>query len=272
VTDSFAPLPTGCSQEYAEERVRAAFPGTRGQSIVELIRPSIRIWPKPSSGNLLASRFGGIAAVPSDWAWPIYDDEQLVFVAQINCAELYAEVGGTSLPRTELLSFFGGDEEINGCGATVGGLVYHFHNLSSMKLASKPREAFKELISCDLSFYKNMEIPDPESLAVRALGLTKDERDTYYDTYDSIALVGFPERWGKSYISKLLGWPDLVQDDLDCMYRTNRPSDLLLQIGWYRDGTNLEGWGPGGVLYFSLERQEFAAGRFGMAKLQMQGT
>jgi len=270
MTYAFVPAPAGCSREYAEESVRAAFVGVRQQSILDLIRPSVRIWPKPSSGNLLASRFGGIPAVPSNWSWPVPDDEQFVFVGQINCAEVYAEVGETPLPRAGLLSFFGGDEEINGCGASHGGLVYYFRDLSAMTLAAKPKENFKQLITCDLSFYRNMEIPDPESLAVRALGLTKDERDNYYDTIDVIARLGFPDDLHRDWISKLFGWPDLVQDDLDAMYVKSKPSDLFLQIGWYHDGTNIESWGPGGALYFTMERQDFTAGRFSEAELQMQ--
>ena len=59
------------------------------------------------------------------------------------------------------------------------------------------------------------------------------------------------------------------------MFSSRNPeagASLLFQIGAYRDGTDLEGLGPGGLLYFTLNWADLAARRFGEAELEVQST
>jgi hypothetical protein len=271
----FTPVPPGCSRAYVEERVQAAFPSDRQQPIVGLLRPSIRIWPKARSGNPTASCFGGLPAVPVGWSWPFEDGEPLIFLAQINCAEVFADIGENALPKTGLIAFFAGDPDIHGCGPTHGGAVYYFSDPAALKPAASPSfPGFAPLISCGLSFYSNFELPDHRSDAVAALGLSPSERDTYRKLRESVATAGFPDGWDRNWISKLFGWPDLVQEDLGNILwtRSKGPVSLFLQIGWYTNGIDSEGWDPGGTLYFRLSETNLATGKFEAAELEVQGT
>jgi hypothetical protein len=78
----------------------------------------------------------------------------------------------------------------------------------------------------------------------------------------------------KECISKLFGWPNLVQNDLDSIFRhaNYTQPQLLIQIGWYHDGQNWESWGPGSAQYFTLNESDLAAGRFGLAELEVQSS
>jgi hypothetical protein len=272
----FEPLPPKCSRTQAETLIRQAFPGKRGDTIVALLRPSIRPWPKQTSDNSSASRFGGMPAVPLGWSWPHESEEPLLFLAQIDCAQVYAAVGPSKLPESGVLCFFGDHDDVTGCFPSGGGKVYRFPDTARLRLAASPLDDFEPLITCGLDFYSHFELPDPKSTAIAPLDLTSDEREIYVRLHKSITMFGYPEPRWTTDISKLLGWPDLVQNDLgDDMFSSRNPeagASLLLQIGAYRDGTDLEGWGPGGLLYFTLNWADLAARRFGEAELEVQST
>jgi uncharacterized protein YwqG len=182
--------------------------------------------------------------------------------------------GPSALPENGMLAFFGDEGEVSGCGSGIGGLVYYFEDTANLKPAPLPFENFKPLIGCDVAFYNSWEIPDPESQAIGSLKLSKEERDTYYDLCDAIGRApGMRESVAKEYVSKLFGWPSLVQDDL-AIFRDGNYSQrrLLTQIGWYHDGENWESWDPGSALYFTLDESDLAAGRFGLAELEVQSS
>jgi uncharacterized protein YwqG len=269
----YPPPPAGLSRREAESAIRAAFPGNLGDVVTAFLRPSTRIWPEPMSGNPLASRLGGVPSVPPGWIWPAVGEETLIFLAQIDCAQVRAITGSNALPENGMLAFFGDEEEMNGCGQGLGGLIYYFRDTTKLRPAKLPDQITKPLIGCDAAFYNHWEIPDPESKAVGSLKLSKEERDTYYDLYDAIGKPpGVQESVAKSYISKFFGWPDLVQEDLRSIHQHGNEAQpqLLIQIGWYHDDEKWESWGPGGTLYFTLNESDLAAGRFGLAELEVQ--
>lgn len=269
-------MPAGFSSAHSEAEIRSVFPSDRADAVAALLRPSIRLWPKPSSGRLLASRFGGMPAVPAGWTWPFEFEEPLLFLAQIDCAAVRAAAGPCELPDSGMLAFFGDHDDVNGCGPTGGGRAYHFPDIGSLKTAALPLDDFEPLVTCDLDFFRTFEIPDPESEFILSLKLSKDERDTYYDLAAAIrSPQDIPERFAKEYVSKLLGWPDLVQDDLGSFgwhIRKAAQPRLLLQIGWYHDGLNWESWGPGGTVYFTMDENSLVARRFGEVELEVQTT
>jgi hypothetical protein len=272
----FEPLPPECSRTQVEALIRNAFPVERSTAIGALLRPSIRPWPQPSSNDALASRFGGIPAVPSDWAWPHESKEPLLFLAQIDCVQVHATTGASKLPASGMLSFFGDHDDVTGCFPSGGGKVFYFSDIARLRLAAPPLDDFEPLITCGLDFYSHFELPDPKSTAIAALELTKDERESYLRLHKSITMFGYSQPRWTTDISKLLGWPDLVQSDLGSdIFSSRNPeagASLLFQIGAYRDGTDLEGWRPGGLLYFTLNWADLAARHFGNAELEVQST
>ena len=146
-----------------------------------------------------------------------------------------------------MLALFGDHDDVNGCGPTGSGRVYHFRDMNNLRLAALPLEDLEPLISCGVEFYRTYEIPDPESLVIRSLKLSKEERDTYYDVSAAIGTPReIPERFAKEYISKFFGWLNLVQEDLGSIWwhRKAGQQQLLVQIGWYHDGQD---WRAGGL-------------------------
>jgi hypothetical protein len=186
----FEPLPRQCSRTDVETLVCEAFPGDRGNSLLALLRPSIRPWPRQASSGPVESRFGGMPAVPSGWLWPHESEEPLLFLAQIDCAQVYATAGASKLPESGMLSFFGDHDDVTGCSPSGGGKVYYFPDITRLKPAGRPLDDFEPLITCGLAFYSHFELPDPKSRAIATLELTRDERESYLRLHKSIAMFG----------------------------------------------------------------------------------
>ena len=205
------------------------------------------------------------------WPWLVRNDreEPFVFLAQINCAELGELAQSHNLPDRGLLSFFGDHDEINGIPSN-GGAVFYFEDASGLALTTLPMEEDEPLPTCDMDFYETYELPHPFSDVITALGFDRELRDSYFDLYKALAQFGFDEKQTQDDISKLLGWPDLIQGEVEDHH--NGLTRLLLQIGQYRDGTELCGWGPGGLLYFLMRPDDLTAAMFDLAELMVQCT
>ena len=150
--------PAGLAQAELEYRVRSEFPQDLVEAIISLARPAIGVWPQPlpAAANPGMSRLGGMPSIPEDWNWPTLDDEPMLFVGQINCAELAALESARLFPRSGLISFFGDYGFLNGCTGGMeeeGGAVFHWPETTALSLASKPIKDFQRLRSCALAFY-----------------------------------------------------------------------------------------------------------------------
>lgn len=71
--------------------------------------------------------------------------------------------------------------------------------------------------------------------------------------------------------SKLFGWPDLVQSDLQQL-GSGDDARLLLQVEDYCNGEELHVWGPGGSLYYSLSERDLRAGLYEKCEFEGQFT
>jgi hypothetical protein len=132
-----------------------------------------------------ASHWGGRPQVPPDWVWPVFEDRAMVFLGQINCADLEGLPGAERLPAAGLLAFFADQEELNGCGPTGGGTVYYWGDLGRLGPARQPSSAPRELPLCAMAFRPLLELPDPSSTVVREiLPVWNDEVRRYFDIRD----------------------------------------------------------------------------------------
>jgi uncharacterized protein YwqG len=274
----FEPVPDGIDQRHAQKLiVQAGF----GEAVCALLRPAIRLWPQPDSGQPAASRFGGLPAVPADFAWPAYCNEPFWFLVQINCAELGARAETFGLPRTGLLSFFGDHDDVNGCTPGGGGKVYYFEDTRTLLPARLPLADFEPQITCGISFFETFELPHAYEPAVKVCKFSQALRSTYIDLRLNIACLGKPDHWeGRTEISKLMsgyeisklfGWPDRIQINAVESSLRQGPK-LLLQLGQYTDGDEMHGWGPGGLVYFTLAPRDLKARRFDRGELAMQSS
>lgn len=269
---NYYPMPEGRSRAAATELIKRSVSKERAQTLLPLLRRAIRLWPRTRADDPLASCFGGLPVLPPGYAWPSFEDEPLLFLGQINCAELHAAVGANPFPQRGLLQFYGDHDEVNGCGPTGDSAVLYFADAGALQPAAAPIQDFIELGRCGLGFYETVELPDPLSDVIAGLRLSPTEREDYRNLRGELMAPGAPGQM-KEPPSKLLGWPDLIQCDLGEFSNQPRPGEaLLLQIGWYHDGAEWQYWGPGGQVYFILNDEAIANARFDLAEMEMQCT
>src|SRR5229473_3654490 len=108
--------PSAMSRADIEQRLRGALPDFADR-LIDLARPAIGLWPQRPRADrpASASRLGGMPLAPPGWSWPMIDTEPLLFVGQIDCAELQNLPGAELLPSSGLLSFFGDHDGVMAC-------------------------------------------------------------------------------------------------------------------------------------------------------------
>jgi hypothetical protein len=244
------PPPPALTRDEIAARLRRGVPEACDR-LMDLALPAIGLWPQRRADiPATASRFGGKPWAPPDWQWTAaVEDEPLLFVGQINCAELRGLPGAELLPPSGLLAFFGDHDAVTGCFPFGDGGVYHWPDIDRLAPAEASIEPIETFPSCALALRPFIDLPHPFSSAVGRLELNDDQRRSYFDAWLDIRNHGIP-RDCVSYaaFSKLLGWPHLVQSDLE-RFETDDDTRLLLQIDGYCNGDVLHGWGPGGSLY-----------------------
>jgi Domain of unknown function (DUF1963) len=115
------------------------------------------------------------------------------------------------------------------------------------------------------------DLPDPSSGFVQDILTDSEQVALYSAARDAARCHGIPrELQAECGFGKLLGWPSLVQqDDLDALRDADAGLRLLLQIDPYSNGEELEGWGPGGSLYFLIRDRDLHRRRFGACEFEI---
>jgi hypothetical protein len=203
------------------------------------------------------------------------DTEPMVFLGQINCEDLQGLPGAEKLPVSGLLAFFDDHDAIMGCGNYTGGAVFHWPHDLRLAPAEPPIEVMHLPPLCTLAFRPVIDLPDPHSSVVQTILTDQALVKRYADANTTIRFHGIPDDLHfYCGLSKLLGWPSLVQlHDLDTPDR-NDPTGmrLLLQLDQYSNGTESEGWGPGGSLYFMLGVSDLRKRHFDRCEFDGQFT
>lgn len=257
-------------------RLRAICPA-ESEALLQLAQPAIGLWPQRPRADLPvhASRLGGLVHAPPDFDWPMAGSEPMLFLGQINCADLKGLPGSEHFPAHGLLALFGDHDTINGCLMTCfGGAVRYWSDIDHLVLAVPPLELSDIFLVCELAFRPLIDMPHPESEAVRRIIRDKAQMKSYRDFHDALRAYGIPQTDYSFGLGKLLGWPHLVQDDGLDFFLDDADSDfrLLIQIDSYSDGKDFEGWGPGGSLYFMIPETDLAEGRLEETQLTGQFT
>jgi uncharacterized protein YwqG len=273
---SASEVPTGIARAELEERVRAEFPGDLARRVLALARPTIGVWPRQwrENSDPRASRLGGVPLIPEKWVWPSLDGEPMLFVGQINCAELGTLSSADVFPRSGLIAFFGDNDFLHGCTGgleTEGAAVFHWPETETLIPASDPIEDFEQLPKCGLAFYETHSLPDMRSREIEQLPFDRDQRERYRNLHEAVRAYGVTgRRLGDIRTSKLLGWPDMVQNDFMPGPGGEHRERLLFQVGGYGDGTDSHDWGPGGLVYFAISEKNLAARCFDRVLFEMQ--
>jgi uncharacterized protein YwqG len=289
--------PAGMSRAELESLLFDAFPRETATTLMALARPAIRVWPQPlARASDTGSRFGGLPIVPKNWQWPTTEvwpksaglaflnmsreerspmpQEPNWFLGQINCADLQGLAARDLLPNAGIFSFFGDSDLVTGCTGSwdYGGL--YFFSGDDLVRAAEPIEDFETLPICGLAFSDAIDLPDPSSSVIKNLALDKLLSDQYFEIRQRVSHYGVnAERYDTLDCSKLFGWPDLIQRDLEA-FEDEKDADgrLLLQIGSYDNSVESWSWGPGGLVYFALSSAAFNEGDCGACRYEMQCT
>jgi uncharacterized protein YwqG len=264
--------PRALTRDEIAERLRQSVPEFCDH-LMGLALPAVGLWPvRRTEIPAAASRFGGTPLAPPDWRWPTVEDEPLLFVGQINCAELRGLPGAALLPRSGLLAFFGDHDAVQGCSPFDDRSVHFWPDVDRLVPAVAPIEPIVVFPSCALTPRPILDLPHPFSRAVSDLRMGKEQQKSYADLWWDIRDHGIPpDCVGYASFSKLLGWPDLVQNDLS-RFQSENDSRLLLQVDSYCNGNDYHSWGPGGSLYYLLPEQDLRAGIFARCELEGQFT
>ncbi|MEM7191463.1 MAG: DUF1963 domain-containing protein [Pseudomonadota bacterium] len=279
---SDTPPPPGITEDGVQQLLSAHFSSETRDTLSRFARPAIGLWPqRPRADSpMTVSRLGGAPSVPDDWLWPMVEtepaDEPMLFLGQINCAELQGIAGADRLPASGMLSFFGDHDGVMGCDFGGGDTaVFYWEDVEHLKLRTSPKTPMEPILPCGLAFRAGTDLPHPESATVRDIWKDRAEAETYDRVYRDVREFGIPEEY-RYYCShgKLLGWPTLVQQELqEVAYCTDpRGLQLLLQLDDYHNGTGPTGWGPGGSLYFLVTDAELRARKFEECLFEIQVT
>jgi uncharacterized protein YwqG len=268
------PPPLGMTPAVVARRLQNVVPEASDR-LMDLALPAIGLWPqRPRADSpATASRLGGAPLAPPDWQWPIVDDEPLLFVGQINCAELHGLPGAELLPSSGLLAFFGDHDGLMACRIEARDIaIYHWTDIDSLVAATAPITPSIVFPMCTLATRPVIDLPDPHSCAVQNLSLNEEQVSRYAIEWKALRRHRIPD--GLDYycgFSKLLGWPAQVQaEDPTAFCEHGR---LLLQVDDYCNGEDHHSWGgAGGSIYFILSEDDLQAQNFAACAFDIQFT
>ena len=240
------------------------------------------------------TRFGGQPDVPGDFEWPFCKNRNgsgthpLSFIAQFDCAGLSKFRSAWLLPQNGVLSFFY-DKQDQPWGISPdefsGARVYWFSDKSILSPAPFP-SCLDELFrfpSLKIRAEEHFSYPSLEDF----LSLFPDESENGY--FEALAKLG---KGCSSLSSKLLGWPDVIQDCMavSCSLARNglslrdMPDEkrkefidsaleswlLLFQLDMVESGDFSFMLGDCGMLYYLIRKEDLLSRRFENAHAMVQ--
>ena len=260
------------SRDEIAERLGQRMPASCDR-LMSLALPAIGLWPQRRADiSAFASRFGGTPLAPPDWQWPTFEEEPMLFVSQINCAELRDLPGAELLPPHGVLAFFGDHDAVQGADSLGMTAVYHWPDVDRLDAAQPPIEPSMIFPPCAVAPRPILDLPHPFGHAVNKLRLGEEEREAYFDIWLEIREHGIPRDCVRyAGFSKLLGWPHLLQNDL-WRFESQDDPRLLLQVDSYCNGETVHVWGTGGSLYYLLPESHLRARFFDSCEFEGQFT
>jgi predicted DNA-binding protein (MmcQ/YjbR family) len=248
----------------------------RRDDILKLRQPAIRLVTRARAQDdfvLGQSRLGGLPDLPEPWSWPAFADKPMAFLAQINLAEIPADVRLEPLPATGILYVFsmlarqhedGDDDNDRNEGSDDPGLsqiLYFDEDVAVLTRRLRPR-GLRTFDTVAITYESKVSLPstnrytrDPHT---DWLQWPMEERERMADLEGDLGYL-YSRHVGNRADHLLLGYAGSIQNAVA------RPGErLLLQI----DSDDNAGmmWGDGGTIYFvitpeALEERRFSAVR-----------
>ncbi|MDP1848993.1 MAG: DUF1963 domain-containing protein [Solirubrobacteraceae bacterium] len=205
------------------------------------------------------SRLGGLPDLPADSTWPQREGRPMVFLAQVDLAEVapHAEPD-EGLPAAGLLSLFVDGHELPEPGSWE--LRFTTPGVALARLEAPVELAgYDRLAPVRLVPKREMSWLPAQSNVLYLIGLQWPQISEYEEALDD---------WDERPIHRMLGHPTLLQppDPRDADFELR----LLLQVD-YDDAAGWM-WGDVGCLHVWIRRDDLAAGRFDRAVLEAQSA
>ncbi len=262
------PVAAGSPAHQRAVEVIAASPfAEQGAVLAGALAPHVTLLPSRVVMDELpmgASRLAGSPDVLPGFAWPMYGEEPMALLAQLNLAELAEHAPAGVLPEQGWLTLFRAVESGGQAGDDFA-LRYHAGTAEELVRTQPPANlpaAAAAFEPCSLRFEPGVALPDWRDLRWPE-GLDLQQR--LEDWYELRLRVAGLEPPGGT-LHHLLGHPQLVAGDprnQAAQRGGGEPGDwnLLLQLesdevgpGWV--------WGELGTLYVLIRDEDLAAGRF----------
>ena len=238
------------------------------------------------------SRLAGRPDLPVGCAWPQDKGVDLIFVAQINLAELPPGPARDQLPARGHLYFFGGRYTLESDLPEISVMYHPGDDLVAAEQIYSPPPVkmgfWKWLVTpspkgfrlCEITFRAIPSLPQLDQVEGAALDKELGKGEKVFEAYYELLSEFTPDE----YCTKLLGHADQIQNSdlglesqvafekiehpgniytsrtLDSQRKAAADWTLLFQLG-SDDNANMM-WGDAGCLYFMIRRQDLAAARF----------
>lgn len=209
------------------------------------------------------SSIGGAPSLPSSDDWPQAIDRPMLFLAQINYAEMPPIPG---YPTSGLLTIFVADEDIFGCGFPsrdqTNFVTRYYEDPNALVRVPLPAEPTIDMYS-DALRQKGAPLTGAETSALPTgvlMGIEKQIRNLSdnggEEVWDWLAAT----KPGEVYYG---GYPDFVQYDIRA--EGDSETEVLLQQGYFRASNSRDWefcWGDAGEATFLIAPNELAKRNF----------
>jgi uncharacterized protein YwqG len=252
----------------------------RHGDIRKLMQPAIRLVTTAEAEEDLApaqSRIGGIPHFPASWTWPTFEGRPMAFLAQLNLAEIPAEIRLDPLPEKGVLYFFSmlgrqdesGDHDEHCCEGTDDPeisrvLLYEGDPAALMRQAGP--DDIKTFATTAVSYHALQDLPstddhtrDPSTLW---LEWPEEELDRLYHLDAQLRLL-HRRHIGAFPAHQLLGYADSIQETVV------RPGERLLFQLYSDDNADMV-WGDGGTIWFVIREADLKERRFSAVRSDTQ--
>ncbi|GHO77126.1 hypothetical protein KSD_48970 [Ktedonobacter sp. SOSP1-85] len=182
-----------------------------------LVKPSIRLEVTPAEEATLqpgVSKFGGLPDLPADVSWPTWQRLPQSFIAQFRLQDVHPYDAAGVLPTQGMLWFFYdaqqetyGDDPANRGGWSV---IYR-KDAQRLKRATVPAKLPKSSLfkAGSVQFIRELTLSQVPNLEIAKYDWSEDEQQKYDDL-----LANLLPQEKRAFRHRLLGNPDLIQDDL----------------------------------------------------------
>lgn len=246
------------------------------------------------SNHKTLSKIGGIPGLPEGIEWPMWKDEPLAFLCQIELSEIPDSFYRDDLPNTGVIYFFY-DQKIRTWGYDPQDkgswrVVYSHTSSAENSLRNIPEKLQKKSIYNEkfITYELMSSYPDIDDDRIESLELSEWQRGEYFDFRHGEHAEELPRH-------QLLGYPDAVQDadmnlqcqlvfnGIDCgdSICYNDPKAKALEVGkddWIlllqldSDQEANMVWVDGGKLYFWIRKDDLRNCNFENTWMILQTT